>query len=33
LLEGVIETIDEFYSENLGEDIKRACGKMQGEVL
>jgi DNA invertase Pin-like site-specific DNA recombinase len=23
LLEGVIETIDEFYSENLGEDIKR----------
>ena len=28
LLEGVIETIDEFYSENLGEDIKRG---MRGE--
>ena len=30
LLEGVIETIDEFYSENLGEDIKRGMRENAG---
>ncbi len=30
LLEGVIETIDEFYSENLGEDIRRGMRENAG---
>ena len=30
LLEGVIETIDEFYSENLGEDVKRGMRENAG---
>jgi site-specific DNA recombinase len=30
LLEGVIETIDEFYSENLGQDIKRGMRENAG---